>query len=118
MRRLVRRWRSVHARVVAQAAEIHQLREDLAAEQRRADLLARDRGDTDHVAALDRQIRALRATVAELRAGRPDDAQTAELRRLLYLEQRTARELHDRLALLQAANEGAARVGYDRRWAA
>ncbi len=115
--RLIRRLRTAQTVITAQAARIRELEQQLAAEQDRARTLART-GDPHLVDDLDRQIRVLHSTVAELRAGRPDDAQTAELRRRLHLERRTARELHDRLALLQAANEAAARASYDRRWAA
>ncbi|MFJ3097398.1 hypothetical protein [Streptomyces hydrogenans] len=98
--------RAATARVHQRDAVIRELETNLAAAEDRAFTLARGRGDVDHVIQLEQQVKALTETVTQLRRGVVDDKPTTELRRQLSLAQRTIRDLHDRLATLQAANSG------------
>ncbi|MFF8409026.1 hypothetical protein [Streptomyces omiyaensis] len=108
-----RRLRAANNAVRAATAKVHQrdalireLESNLAAAEDRAFTLARGRGDVDHVIQLEQRVKELTETVAQLRRGVPDDAQTAELRRQLTQEKRATRDLDARLATLQAANSG------------
>ncbi|MFB7278099.1 hypothetical protein ACFCZV_13405 [Streptomyces hydrogenans] len=108
-----RRLRAANNAVRAATARVHQrdtlireLETNLEVAEARAFALARGRGDVDHVIQLEQQVKKLTETVAQLRRGVVDDAQTAELRRRLAQEQRAVRDLDARLATLQAANSG------------
>ncbi|MFE1348179.1 hypothetical protein [Streptomyces sp. NPDC058757] len=108
-----RRLRAAHDAVRAATARVHQrdalireLESNLAAAEDRAHAFARGRGDVEHIIQLEQQVQALTESVAQLRRGVVDDAQTAELRSQLAQEKRAVRDLDARLAVLQAANSG------------
>ncbi|MFC9700878.1 hypothetical protein ACFTWD_09325 [Streptomyces sp. NPDC056943] len=102
--------RSAHAKGIAKTARIRELELNLAAAQDHAQALARSRGDVAQVLDLEKQLKQQAETISQLRRGVVDDRQTAELRRQLAQEKRANRDLHDRLAVLQAANSGVAEI--------
>ncbi|MFB7589326.1 hypothetical protein [Streptomyces sp. NPDC056169] len=102
--------RAASAKVIERDARIRELETNLASAQDRTYELARGRADVNHVIQLEKQVETLTTTVSQLRKGVVDDALTAELRRQLTLEKRANRDLHDRLAVLQAANSGISEI--------